>query len=114
MKLLAEVPRRGYHATLPMRFKEEAMPQDNACTMLAPVDRFAGEENLLSARAQQRWLLALLLIGLALRLTRYLLRFPLWEDEAMLSANLIDRGYRELLQPLHYCQVAPRSSSGGN
>ena len=42
-----------------------------------------------------------------LRLTRYLLRFPLWEDEAMLSANLIDRGYRDLLQPLHYCQVVP-------
>src|SRR5208282_2281830 len=39
--------------------------------------------------------------------TRYLLRFPLWEDEAMLSANLLDRGYGELLRPLHYCQVAP-------
>ena len=48
-----------------------------------------------------------MLLGVALRLTRYLLRFPLWEDEAMLSANLIDRGYAGLLQPLHYCQVAP-------
>ena len=45
--------------------------------------------------------------GLVLRLTRYLLRFPLWEDEAGLSANLLDRGYGGLLQPLHYLQVAP-------
>ncbi len=90
-----------------MPLKDDAVSQDNACTSFAPVDRFAGEENLLSARAERQWLLALMLIGLALRLTRYLLRFPLWEDEAMLSANLIDRGYRELLQPLHYCQVAP-------
>ena len=97
-----------------MPLKDDAVSQDNACTSFAPVDRFAGEENLLSARAERQWLLALMLIGLALRLTRYLLRFPLWEDEAMLSANLIDRGYRELLQPLHYCQVAPRSSFGGN
>ena len=49
-----------------------------------------------------------------LRLTRYLLRFPLWEDEAMLSANLLDRGYGGLLQPLHYCQVAPTFFSGDN
>jgi hypothetical protein len=60
-----------------------------------------------SLQTQRRWLLALMAIGLALRLTRYLLRFPLWEDEAMLSANFLDRGYAGLLQPLHYCQVAP-------
>ena len=48
-----------------------------------------------------------MIVGLALRLTRYLLKFPLWEDEAGLSANLLDRGYGQLLQPLHYCQVAP-------
>ncbi len=72
-----------------------------------PLDPIVGEEHLISPLAQQRWLLALMVLGLVLRLTRYMLRFPLWEDEAMLSANLIDRGYRELLQPLHYCQVAP-------
>jgi hypothetical protein len=44
---------------------------------------------------------------LAARLVRYLLRFPLWEDEAMLSANFLDRGYLDLLRPLRYQQVAP-------
>ncbi len=83
------------------------MSQEQNRPTFIPLDPFPGEENLLSARARRRWLLALLVVGLVLRLTRYLLRFPLWEDEAMLSANLLDRGYGELLQPLHYCQVAP-------
>ena len=83
------------------------MAQDETPPILAPLEAFVGEEALLSAQAQRRWLLALMIVGLALRLTRYLLRFPLWEDEAGLSANLLDRGYGELLQPLHYCQVAP-------
>jgi hypothetical protein len=91
----------------PSPLKEDTMPQEKNCPTFAPLDLFRGEENLLSPRAQRRWLLALMILGLALRLTRYLLRFPLWEDEAMLSANLIDRGYGQLLLPLHYCQVAP-------
>lgn len=62
---------------------------------------------MLSARDQQRWLMVFMIVGLALRVTRYLLCFPLWEDEAMLSANLLKRGYLELLEPLHYCQAAP-------
>lgn len=83
------------------------MSAENSRPALAPVDPFSHEEALLSSRGQRRWLLALLIVGVLLRLTRYLLRFPLWEDEAMLSANLLDRGYGDLLQPLHYCQVAP-------
>ena len=83
------------------------MSQEKNLATLAPLDLFRGEENLLSARAQRRWLLALMIVGLVLRLTRYLLRFPLWADEAGLSANFLDRGYGLLLQPLHYCQVAP-------
>jgi hypothetical protein len=31
----------------------------------------------------------------------------LWEDECFLCANLFERGYRELLQPLDYNQAAP-------
>ncbi len=83
------------------------MSQEKNCPAFASLDRFRGEENLLSPQAQRRWLLALMILGLVLRLTRYLLRFPLWEDEAGLSANLLDRGYGELLQPLRYLQVAP-------
>jgi len=81
--------------------------QEKDCLTFAPLDLFCGEENLLLPQAQRRWLLALMILGLVLRLTRYLLRFPLWEDEAMLSANLLDRGYGQLLQPLKYCQIAP-------
>jgi hypothetical protein len=46
-------------------------------------------------------------LGLFLRTFRFLLRFPLWGDEAALAANFIDRGYLDLLHPLHFQQVAP-------
>src|SRR5262245_29107059 len=46
-------------------------------------------------------------LGLFLRTLRFLLRFPLWGDEAALAANFIDRGYLDLLRPLHFQQVAP-------
>ncbi len=74
---------------------------------LAPLDAFPDLTAAFSPEAQARWCWTLLIIGVALRLVRYLLRFPLWEDEAGLSANLLDRGYRELLQPLKYHQIAP-------
>ena len=54
-----------------------------------------------------RWIMALLAIGVAARLVRYLLRFPLWGDEAMLASNFLDRGYGDLLHPLDFHQVAP-------
>lgn len=54
-----------------------------------------------------RWVGFFLALGLAARLIRYALRFPLWEDECFLSVNLIDRGYLDLLGPLDYYQVAP-------
>ncbi|OGR20392.1 MAG: hypothetical protein A3K53_05715, partial [Deltaproteobacteria bacterium RIFOXYB2_FULL_66_7] len=51
------------------------------------------------------WLL--LAIGVAARLVRYLLKFPLWCDEAYLSVNFLDRGYLGLTQPLEYRQLCP-------
>ena len=50
---------------------------------------------------------AFLWLGLAARSLRFLLRFPLWEDECFLCVNLIDRGFADLLEPLEYHQVAP-------
>jgi hypothetical protein len=50
---------------------------------------------------------ALLAIGLAWRLLRYFLQFPVWGDEAFIVVNLLDRGYLDLLKPLDYKQVAP-------
>ena len=56
---------------------------------------------------QARWIMAFLVAGVVIRLARYLLRFPLWGDEAMLSMNLLDRDYAGLMQPLNFHQVAP-------
>jgi hypothetical protein len=60
-----------------------------------------------SARAR-RWTLVLLAAGVAWRLVRYGLGFPLWGDEAALLLNVVERhGYAELLRPLAHEQVAP-------
>ncbi|MEW4567584.1 hypothetical protein AB1L88_06915 [Tautonia sp. JC769] len=50
-----------------------------------------------------------LVLGLGLRLFRYLADFPLWCDESRLAANLIDlaRGDGSFFGPLRYAQTAP-------
>jgi 4-amino-4-deoxy-L-arabinose transferase-like glycosyltransferase len=50
---------------------------------------------------------ALVLLGVGWRLTRYLLQFPIWGDEAHIALNILDRDYRELMQPLRFVQAAP-------
>jgi hypothetical protein len=56
---------------------------------------------------QARWIVIFMAVGVTARLLRYLLRFPLWGDEAMLSMNLMDRDYAGLMRPLDCHQVAP-------
>ena len=56
---------------------------------------------------QQKLIGVFLVVGLLMRCSRYLMNFPLWEDECFLAVNFIDRGYLELLEPLRYHQVAP-------
>lgn len=46
-------------------------------------------------------------LGAALRLSLVLSRHALSEDDAMLAVNVAARTYAELLEPLHYGQVAP-------
>src|SRR5690348_15156822 len=46
-------------------------------------------------------------LGVAVRIVRYLLCFPLFCDEAYLAVNFIDRDYLALLKPLEYAQVCP-------
>jgi hypothetical protein len=46
-------------------------------------------------------------LGLIVRAFRYAMDFPLWGDEAALAANFLSRGYRGLLAPLEFYQVAP-------
>jgi hypothetical protein len=60
-----------------------------------------------AAAWQARWIIVFLAVGVAARLIRYLLRFPLWGDEAMLAMNFLDRDYAGLLKPLDFHQVAP-------
>lgn len=51
--------------------------------------------------------LALLILGIACRLARYFLNFPLWYDEACLALNLNDRDYAGLMRQLDNFQIAP-------
>jgi hypothetical protein len=61
----------------------------------------------LSPRRQERLVWAFIGLAIAARAVRYLLCFPLWEDECFLVSNLIDADYLKLLEPLNYHQVAP-------
>lgn len=56
---------------------------------------------------QRQLIWAFLLLGLAARTVRYVVCFPLWEDECFLVSNFIDQTYSGLLAPLNYHQVAP-------
>jgi hypothetical protein len=54
-------------------------------------------------------LLALVAIGVGLRIWQYLSNTSLWVDEIFLSSNILHRPVRELLvNPLSYGQVAPK------
>ena len=48
-----------------------------------------------------------LALGIASRVLRYVLNFPLWEDECFLSANFLDGSYVGLMGGLKYEQVCP-------
>jgi hypothetical protein len=50
---------------------------------------------------------ALVGVGVACRLFRFWLNFPIWADEASLALNFAERDYRGLFRELNYQQVAP-------
>jgi hypothetical protein len=75
-------------------------------TVALPLD-IAMPGDSLSERRQRQLLWALLAIGVLARAVRYFLRFPLWDDECFLLANLLDRGYADLTEPLNYWQICP-------
>jgi len=50
---------------------------------------------------------AFVALGLAVRLVRYLVVYPIWHDEAFVAVNFLDRDYLDLLRPLDYAQVSP-------
>ncbi len=49
----------------------------------------------------------LLFVGLAARLTRYLLDFPIWGDEAFVAVNFLLNDFSDMWRPLIYHQIAP-------
>ncbi len=55
----------------------------------------------------ERAVWAFLALGVFLRVTRYLLNFPLWHDEAFVAVNFIDKSYWDMLGRLDYHQVCP-------
>lgn len=54
-----------------------------------------------------RWVRALIALGIAARVFRWAVCFPLWCDEAYLSANFLQRAYGDMFRPLEYHQVCP-------
>jgi hypothetical protein len=56
---------------------------------------------------QQLVLWVVIALGIALRLVQYQPSRSLWHDEAALGANIIQRSFAELLQPLDFHQGAP-------
>jgi len=54
-----------------------------------------------------RLMLAVLAAGLAWRVVRYAVGFPLWGDEAFVAVNIIERDFAGMLRPLEHAQIAP-------
>ncbi len=70
-------------------------------------DRYAAVNDPLDDRAAARWAWTFTLVGIVIRLVRYGLRMPLWNDEAFLALNVIRRDYAGLTEGLDTTQVAP-------
>jgi hypothetical protein len=66
-----------------------------------------GSALLTDERRLERLTWAFVVLGVLLRVGRYLMDYPLWWDEAFLAVNFIRRGYGDLLRPLDYNQVCP-------
>jgi hypothetical protein len=80
-------------------------PPPRRIVAVRPYD--VAKEAWLCPRRQERLIWTFIALALVARAVRFLLCFPLWEDECFLVSNFIDRSYGDLLQPLNYHQVAP-------
>jgi hypothetical protein len=78
--------------------------RDIGCLRHVPAAIDAGIEH---GAAATRLAAALVALGVAMRVVRYAMRFPLWGDEAALAANFLDRGFVDLFAPLEFQQVCP-------
>lgn len=57
--------------------------------------------------SSQRLPWTIISFGILVRLVQYLYNRSLWNDEAALALNIVNRSYAELLKPLDYDQAAP-------
>ncbi len=71
------------------------------------IDRWIISGDAVLSSREKRWIWTFLALGVLARLIRFALRFPLWPDEAFLSASFLNRGYLDMLRPLEYHQVCP-------
>lgn len=69
-----------------------------------PHDRLPGRP---PGRRFALWPLAVVLLGAAIELRAYVFNRSLWLDEASISLNITQRGYRALTEPLSFGQAAP-------
>lgn len=76
-------------------------PESNLAPRPEPTTLAIGRDRLAPAIA------GFVVLGISLRIGRYLVNEPLWGDEAFLAANLINRGYGQLLRPLDFGQICP-------
>jgi hypothetical protein len=74
--------------------------QSSPLAVGGPIDGHAPER-------QRRWIGLIVALGIAARLFRWLLAYPLWSDEAFLSVNFLQRGYGDMFRSLEYHQVCP-------
>lgn len=63
--------------------------------------------DVLDDRTAVRWSWYFVVLGVAVRVVRYLACFPLWQDEQLVVLNIALRDYAGLLRPLDLHQVAP-------
>ena len=72
-----------------------------------PGEPAAGKDRAANGRPIERAILAFVVLGVLLRIGRYLINYPVWGDEACLALSFPRRGYLDLLLPLEYGQICP-------
>src|SRR5262245_30596325 len=86
----------------PRRLSNRLAPLSDAVVVTAP--ETVPPRRWVTARAA---IVALVVLGIGLRLVALLSDRCLWIDEAMLALNLVERTPRQLLEPLDWNQGAP-------
>lgn len=95
---MLSISRRSRHKS--GRPQPVRQPQDAAAQ---PTDA----SDWLTAAQYARIAAAFIVLAVVARSVRFVLRFPLWEDECFLVSNFIHCGFADLLKPLNYHQAAP-------